>query len=140
MLFGDFAQLPPVGDKPLFACPSSGGLKKHGHTIYRLFTKVIILSQAHHQVGSDPAALSFRSFLLRLRDGNVSHSDREMLLEHLRRKLTTQMSSLIPYDRQSVAEYNLRKLYSLQSPVARINAIHSDSGASSASPDDAGGL
>ncbi len=44
------------------------------------------------------------------------------------------------YDKASVAEYNLQKLHSLQTPVARINAIHSDSTASSANPDDAGGL
>lgn len=44
------------------------------------------------------------------------------------------------YDKSSVAEYNLEKLHSLQSPVARINAIHSNRAASTAKPDDAGGL
>ena len=44
------------------------------------------------------------------------------------------------YDKASVAEYNFQKLYSLHTPVAGLNAIHSDSAASSANPDDAGGL
>ena len=44
------------------------------------------------------------------------------------------------YDKASVAEYNFQKFYSLHTPVARLNGIHSDSGASSANPDDAGGL
>ena len=44
------------------------------------------------------------------------------------------------YDKASVAEYNFQKLHSLHTPVARLNAIHSDNAASSANPDDAGGL
>ena len=38
-----------------------------------------------------------------------------------------------------MTEYNLQKLQSLHTPTARINAIHYDTAASSASPDDARG-
>ena len=41
------------------------------------------------------------------------------------------------YDKQSVAEYNIQKLQSLNKPIARINAIHNNS---LAKPDEAGGL
>ena len=44
------------------------------------------------------------------------------------------------YDKASVAEYNFQKLHSLHTPVARLNAIHSDNAVSSVNPDDAGGL
>jgi ATP-dependent DNA helicase PIF1 len=44
------------------------------------------------------------------------------------------------YDRVSVAEYNLNKLCTLGTPIATINVIHSNSAASKANPDDAGGL
>lgn len=44
------------------------------------------------------------------------------------------------YDKASVAEYNLQKLQSLHTPIARINAIYCDTAASSANPNDAGGL
>ena len=43
------------------------------------------------------------------------------------------------YDKQSVAEYNIQKLQSLNKPIACINAIH-NSLASTAKPDEAGGL
>ena len=44
------------------------------------------------------------------------------------------------YDKRSVAKYNIQKLQSLGVPIAKINAIHSDSTAASAKADDAGGL
>ena len=39
MLLGDFAQLPPVGDKPDYASPSQSSslLTQYGHSIYGLF-------------------------------------------------------------------------------------------------------
>ena len=39
MLLGDFAQLLPVGDKPIYASPSQSSslLTQHGHYIYGLF-------------------------------------------------------------------------------------------------------
>ena len=33
LLFGDFGQLPPVGDRPMYASPSSNELSIHGHHI-----------------------------------------------------------------------------------------------------------
>lgn len=44
------------------------------------------------------------------------------------------------YDKKSVAEYNYDKLHTFGSPIATIQAIHSDTVAASAKPDDAGGL
>ena len=45
ILIGDFAQLPPVGDKPLYCEEPHGALAIHGHTTYKLFSSVIILEQ-----------------------------------------------------------------------------------------------
>ena len=44
------------------------------------------------------------------------------------------------YDKESVAQYNMCKLESLDEPIARINAIHSNAAAASTKADDAGGL
>ena len=144
ILFGDFAQLPPVGNQPLYSAVPRGSLPLHGHTIYRLFTTVIILEQTLRQSGSDLAALAFRDMLLRLRDAKVSCEDWEMLLERTpqRAKDSDKFDDAVRlfYDKSSVAEYNLTKLHCLKTPIARINAIHSDRSAASASPDDAGGL
>lgn len=49
ILFGDFGQLPPVGDTPLYSSAPTGNLPLHSHTIYQLFTTVVILDQTLHQ-------------------------------------------------------------------------------------------
>ena len=45
MLLGDFAQLPPVGDKPIYASPSQSSslLTQYGHSIHGLFETVVML-------------------------------------------------------------------------------------------------
>lgn len=55
-LVGDFAQLPPVGDTPLYSLPSSaasenGCLSRDGSTLYRLFTRSFSLQIVHRQGG-----------------------------------------------------------------------------------------
>ena len=52
ILFGDFGQLPPVGDCLLYAEPTSNQLSVHGHHIYRIFNTVIILDQVLRQDGT----------------------------------------------------------------------------------------
>lgn len=46
----------------------------------------------------------------------------------------------MPSDKASVADYNLGKLRSLGSPIARINSVHNTQSAAAAKPDDAGSL
>ncbi len=81
ILFGDFAQLPPVGDRPLYSPPSTSDLAIHGHSVYRMFTTVVILSQVLRQAGTDPAVQTFRDLLSRLRDGKISYDDWQLLLK-----------------------------------------------------------
>ncbi len=42
ILFGDFGQIPPAGDQPLYAPPSTSELAIHGHSMYRMFTTVVV--------------------------------------------------------------------------------------------------
>ena len=144
ILFGDFGQLPPVGDKPLYAQPSLNDLSLHGHHIYQIFTTVIVLDQIVRQGGTDPAALRFRELLLRLRGGTVTYEDWQMLLARSPNKVTnyTDFDDALQlfYDKESVAQYNMHKLESLGQPIARINAINSNPAAASTKADDAGGL
>ena len=71
MLLGDFAQLLPVGDKPIYASPSQSSylLTQHGYSIYGLFQTVVMLSENIRQAGNNPEAEEFRVILLRLRAG-----------------------------------------------------------------------
>ena len=57
ILFGDFGQLPPVGDRPLYAEPSFNELFIYGHHIYQIFTTVVILDHVLRQGGTDPVWL-----------------------------------------------------------------------------------
>ena len=143
ILFGDFGQLPPVGDRPLYAPPTSNPISIHGRQLYLTFNTVVILDQVLRQGGIDQAAQQFRQLLQRLRDGNVTEQDWKLLLERDPSKVNcSEFSDAIRlfYDKVSVAEYNLTKLKSLGEPIAKINAIHSNPMAANAKPDDAGGL
>ena len=144
ILFGDFGQLPPVSDRPLYADPSNSDLSIHGHTIYCLFTTVVILKQVLRQSGSDPSTHAFRELLLRLRDGKATNQDWKALLQRSPHNASnvnefTDAVRLF-YDKESVAKYNLEKLHTLETPIARVNAINSNHAATTASSDDACGL
>ena len=50
ILIGDFAQLPPVGDRPLYATDKPDS---HGHILYRQFDTMLILDEMVRQNGSN---------------------------------------------------------------------------------------
>jgi ATP-dependent DNA helicase PIF1 len=65
-LFGDFAQLPPVGDTPLYGNPSkantdAAALAHDGATLYRMVNNSFRLSVVLHQAGDEH--LPFRNVL-----------------------------------------------------------------------------
>jgi hypothetical protein len=39
---GDFGQLPPVGDKPMYVSGNGTVVSDHGHSLYLMFESVII--------------------------------------------------------------------------------------------------
>ena len=144
VLFGDFAQLPPVGDLPLYAAPTNHALSIHGYTIYRTFSTVVILDQVLRQAGTDPSICAFRELLLRLRDGNVTQEDWQTLLQrsppHVNNEEKFTNAIHLFYDRLSVSQFNQDRLSKLGTPIAAINAVHSSPIAAAAKAEDAGGL
>ena len=141
VLIGDFAQLPPVGDRPLFAPEREGS---HGYTMYRLFTKVVILDQVVRQSGTSMESKQFRDLLLRLRDGLSTESDWTTLLQRTPTNATNagefHNAIRLFYTKENVAIYNHEAIANLGSPIAKINAIHSCTAAAATTTDDAGGL
>ena len=78
MIFiGDFAQLPPVADRPLYVSEKL----THGFTLHSLFTTVVILKQIVRQNGDAPDIIQFRELLMRLCNGQSTEEDWITLLQ-----------------------------------------------------------
>ena len=143
IMIGDFGQLPPVGDRALYAPSTQSVLSDQGRAVYMLFDTVVCLTQIVRQAGHTTEARCFRELLLRLRDGKSTEEDWKQLLQrspsHINLSEFTDAVRLF-FDKKSVAEYNYEKLQSLKVPIARISAKHSGPSAQAAKSDDAGGL
>ena len=141
LLFGDFGQLPPVMDLPLYTTDSRSELSDQGRAAYQSFQQALVLEQ---QAVQDPQQMMFRDILLRLRDAKVTVADWKCLMT-----LTpTQVQDLAPFTTalhliptvEAVVEYNVAQLHASGQPIATIKAVHTGANAVKASADDAGGL
>ena len=143
ILFGDFGQLPPVMDLPLYTMLSRGELSDIGSTVYHSFNKAVILDKIMRQSGEDQDQILFRNILLRLRDGKTTIADWQELMKQTPHHVDTSTFSsavhLFPTV-QSVAEHNMDKLRTIGRPIATIKAIHTGCNASKTSSEEAGGL
>jgi len=144
LLFGDFGQLPPVMDLPLYTVVSRNEISDLGSTVYHSFDKAVTLDQIIRQSGQDPDQILFRNILLRLRDGKTTMCDWQELMKHTPSQLDdisefTTAVRLFPTV-QSVAEFNITQLQDINKPIATIKAVHTGHNASKASSEDAGGL
>ena len=115
MIFiGDFAQLPPVADWPLYVSEKL----THGFTLYSLFTTVVILKQIVRQNGDAPDIIQFRELLMRLRNGQSTEEDWMTLLQ--RAPLSASNSSdfensiYLFCKNNEVAEFNMKSVTHLQ--------------------------
>ena len=144
MLFGDFSQLPPVMDLPLYITVSRTNLSDLGSSAYQLFDHVIALNQVMRQSGQTPDQELFHNILLHLRDAQVTEAD----WIHLMKQTPVQVQNLQPFSTalhlhptvEAVVEHNVSKLRASGQPITTIKAIHTGPNASKASPNDAGRL
>ena len=144
MLFGDFSQLPPVMDLPLYTTVSRTPLFDVWKAAYQLFNHAVILDQVMRQAGQKPNQVLFRDILLRLRDAQVTTAD----WQHLMKQTAAQMQDLVPFTTalhlhptvEAVVEHNVTKPHANGQPIATIKAVHTGPTAAKASPDDTAGL
>ena len=125
--------------------PHSEGsvLGDQGHTIYKLFDTVVLLTEVMRQAGNNPEAVAFRSLLSSLRDGKSTEDDWKKLLTRApnpSNQAKFKDAVRLCFDKQSVAAYIYDKLKSLNTPIAHISAKHSSTGMAASKSDDAGGL
>jgi hypothetical protein len=151
-LIGDFAQLPPVGDTPLYSPPSSatsenGCFSRDGNTLYRLFSTSFSLQTVHRQDGNSPSQVQFRNLLRHASHGSLTREEWGLLNSCFE-------NNLPPHDRvtfqdcvslyttcSDVHDVNVVKLQELNQPCARVTARHDGGHAAARAPaNEAGGL
>ena len=139
ILFGDFGQLPPVGDSRLFHPKRTNPTAMSGHMIYRTIRSVTFLTHCVRQANDE----GFRDLLLRLRNGISTHDDYLTLSRRFEGVVDqddfAQAIRLFP-TRQLVAEHNADKLVALNAPIATFESAHNVNQAKQADSDTAGGL
>ena len=137
ILIGDFGQLPPVSDTPLY----TKQFALHGYTMYHLFSTVVIFDQVCRQSGSNPSSCAFRELLLCLRDGETTQHVWQILLQQAPQNVQNchdfDDAIWLFYDKRSVASYNMQQILNLNTPVAQLSAIHPNNQSKWVSSDDA---
>lgn len=148
LLFGDFAQLPPVGDSPLYSSKAPHKpLPIAGRDVYLSFSQSITLQQIFRQQGDDPVSQQFRDLLLRQRTYSITQEDYNLLSTRFSHNLPDEekrtfhdVIHLFP-TRADVENHNHHYLESTHAPVLRCKARHSGGKrAKQATEDQADGL
>lgn len=83
-LVGYFAQLPPVGDTPLYSPPSTaasenGCLSRDGSVLYRQFRQSFRLQVIHRQGGDSLEQVTFRNLLSHASRGGLNQEEWQLL-------------------------------------------------------------
>jgi ATP-dependent DNA helicase PIF1 len=136
VMFGDFAQLPPVLDTALFHRPGdkSKNIMHEGSKLYRdTFTRVFHLQEQMRQRGHTEMDLKFATLLTNLRSGRVSEEDWRFMQSRVLVQLPQDEVHVFENDalalfptNELVRERNLSKMELLQRPVARFVAKYID--------------
>jgi ATP-dependent DNA helicase PIF1 len=134
IMFGDFGQLPPVLDLPMYANNASNdAASKNGLAAYKQFTEVYELDIVQRQSGESEEQQRFRDILLRLRDGDSSLADWNTLTNRFEENLNRVErdrfldSIFILTKWVDVDRVNIEMLGKLNRPVAKIKAVHTGS-------------
>ncbi|GBC48412.2 ATP-dependent DNA helicase PIF1 [Rhizophagus irregularis DAOM 181602=DAOM 197198] len=127
ILFGDFGQLAPVLDVPMFA--TNARSSSNVIAVYRQFKEVYELDIILRQSGNDQQG--FRDILLRLRDGESTLNDWNILTSRFEENLNRaerdrfQDAVFIHTTWPEVYKVNIEMLRRLNRPIAKICAVHS---------------
>ena len=150
ILMGDFAQLPPVGDKPLYAA----GLGKLSHQqtlgkiVFEEFKRTIIFDTIMRQQGDKQKR--FREVLNNVSTGKFTRDDWSYLdernlmdtskiLESERNEFFNDATMLCAYNKDLI-QYNITRIKALGNPIAIIKSMNSDATVASVTATKAHGL
>jgi ATP-dependent DNA helicase PIF1 len=145
ILMGDFCQLPPVAERPLYSTEKVNSIETtNGQRLYKNFRPTIVLDQVMRQQGQEQAA--FRLALSHIRIGECTMAD--WLLLSTRTKAQLNRAEIQSFDnsvrlyakKDSVFDYNHTHLRQLEQPVIAIMAKHQGKDAEKADTQTAGNL
>ena len=88
IMVGDFGQLPPVLDLPMFADITRDPVSNNGHAVYKQFLEAYKLDIIQRQTGDSEEQRGFRDILLRLRNGESTLDDWKILNTRIEEKLS----------------------------------------------------
>lgn len=144
ILNGDPGQLPSGQDKPLYHDKPSNTIGEQGYQTYRMFDKVVKLTINQRVQGCCEEQEQFRNILLRLRRGESTYEDWQLLLSCQPSNISNkhEFNNLVKlfYSNNEVANYNHDQLIKLQEHVANMNANHSSVIAKNMPSDEMSGL
>ena len=147
VLMGDNGQLPPVGDKPLFANAkkSMNTNQSKGAILYSYFKSVVILDDIVRQQGDDEK--EFRDVLTRLRNGKFDEKDWEWLKSQDLLAMTKERqqdfkdnATMICACNDDLKAYNIYRIKALKQPIAPVKSVNKGEPAKKAKASAAGGL
>ena len=119
ILVGDLGQLPPVMDKPAYACEG------HAKELWNLFITVVTLDTIFRQDGQSNDQRRFRYLLMNVRDAIPTLEDWKLLMERTDTNMNGSTKELFDKSihlfstNDDVHNHNKRCLRSLNRPVAR---------------------
>ncbi len=138
IMTGDLGHLQPVGGSPLYKQNPTAALNIQGYAAYSLFKDVFVLDRVQRQTAAaanDGDQRGFIELLPRARDGRLTQGDWELLLKRQPNRLTAAQkaefkdATRLFYSKREVNKYNGKKLRELDSPVARVSAVHTGANA-----------
>ncbi|EED13562.1 conserved hypothetical protein [Talaromyces stipitatus ATCC 10500] len=146
ILTGDFYQLPPVAQRPLYYNKKLDFIEEiYGHSLYKKFDITIELNVIRRQDDTDVDAIKFKEALDHLREDELQLADWKLLCTRVKAVVPHVVESFknalrIYSKKAEVHDFNHSRLRDIGNPVICIIATHQGLNAEKASSDEAGNL